>query len=182
MEILAILFWSVVLIADLAFMTQIPRLTRDFEHWQAKRKRPGGAGTPSQGMRHMTDAVYHFTHEMSKEVDPMTKAIIIRTSGDPQLCAAAAQAFESPKLRALKIENTVLRIENTALKHNREVLRQMELTAIRRKVLRQMELNAIRREVGAYISRHQRARKLRAAFWAQVSRLGLILTKGGAKA
>lgn len=99
----------------------------------------------------------------------MTKAIIIRTSGDPQLCAAAAQAFESPKLRALKIENTVLKHENTALKHDREILRQMELTAIRR-------------EVGAYISRHQRARKLRAAFWAQISRLGLILTKGGARA
>lgn len=162
MEILAILFWSVVLIADLAFMTQIPRLSRDFDSWRTKRKRPGGAGTPSQGMRHMTDAVYHFTHEMSKEVDPMTKAIIIRTSGDPQLCAQVGEAFESPKLRAMRLQNTVLKRD--------------------RDTLRQMELNAIRREVGAYISRHQRARKLRAAFWAQVSRLGLILTKGGARA
>ena len=162
METLAILFWSVVLIADVALMTQIPRLVCDFERWQAKRKRPGGAGTPSQGIRHMTDAVYHFTHEMSKEVDPMTKAIIIRTSGDPQLCAAAAQAFESPKLRAMRLQNTVLKRD--------------------RDTLRQMELNAIRREVGAYIARRQRARKLRTAFWATLSRLGLILTKGGAKA
>lgn len=70
MEVLAILFWSVVLIADVAFMTQIPRLVRDFERWQAKRKRPGGAGTPSQGIRHMTDAVYHFTHECQRRITP----------------------------------------------------------------------------------------------------------------
>lgn len=66
MEVLAILFWSVVLIADIAFMTQIPRIVRDAEAWHAKRKRSGRAGTRTRSMRHMTDVVYHFTEEKSR--------------------------------------------------------------------------------------------------------------------
>ena len=66
MEVLAIIFWSVVLLADLAFMTQIPRLVRDAEAWQAKRKRPGRAGTRTQGCRKMTDAVYITVERVSR--------------------------------------------------------------------------------------------------------------------
>lgn len=66
MEVLAILFWSVVLIADFAFMTQIPRIVRDAEAWYEKKKAQGRAATRTQGMRHMTDAVYHIKEENAR--------------------------------------------------------------------------------------------------------------------
>lgn len=62
MEALAILFWLVVLVADIAFMTQISRLCRDFEHWlekSAQRRRAGRA----KGRHKRTDIVYHTTGE-----------------------------------------------------------------------------------------------------------------------
>lgn len=57
MEILAIIFWSVVLLADLAFMTQIPGLVREIEN--ATEKRPGRAGTRTRGCHKRTQVVYH---------------------------------------------------------------------------------------------------------------------------
>ena len=66
MEIIAILFWSVVLIADLAFMTQIPRIVRDAETWRAKKKAQGRAATRTKGCRNMTQAVYHFEEEIAR--------------------------------------------------------------------------------------------------------------------
>ena len=66
MEVLAILFWSVVLIADFAFMTQIPRFARDAEAWYEKKKAQGRAGTRTKGCRKMTDVVYHFKEENAR--------------------------------------------------------------------------------------------------------------------
>jgi hypothetical protein len=66
MEVLAILFWSVVLIADFAFMTQIPRIVRDAETWCAKKKAQGRAGTRTEGCRKMTDVVYHVVEENAR--------------------------------------------------------------------------------------------------------------------
>lgn len=63
MEVLAIMFWCVVLGADIAFMTRISRICRDFEHWldkkSAQRRRAGQA----KGRHKMTDVVYHITRE-----------------------------------------------------------------------------------------------------------------------
>lgn len=57
MEILAIVFWSVVLLADLAFMTQIPRVVREIE--KAEEKRPGRGGARTRGCHNRTRVVYH---------------------------------------------------------------------------------------------------------------------------
>lgn len=57
MEILAIIFWSVVLLADLAFMTQISRVAREVEN--ATEKRPGRAGTRTRGCHKRTMGLYH---------------------------------------------------------------------------------------------------------------------------
>lgn len=57
MEILALIFWSVVLLADLVFMTQIPRLAREIE--KAKEKRPGRGGARTRGCHKGTRVVYH---------------------------------------------------------------------------------------------------------------------------
>lgn len=59
MEVLAIMFWLVVLGADIAFMTQIPRLCRDFENWLDNRKRPGRAATRTKGGPQRSITVYH---------------------------------------------------------------------------------------------------------------------------
>ena len=88
-------------------------------------------------------------------------ALVIRAAGDPQLCAAAAEAFESPEMRRLKLENTVLKKDRDAI--------------------RMMELEALRREVDAYLYSRRRFRRLRERFWRQISRIGLKLM-GGAKA
>ena len=63
MELVAILFWLVVLGADVAFMAHIPRVCLDFENWldtkSAQRRRAGQAkGNPNR-----TDIVYHISEE-----------------------------------------------------------------------------------------------------------------------
>ena len=67
MEVLGILFWFVVLGADIAFMTKIPRVCRDFEHWLDTKKRPSRAGTRTRGRHKMTKVVYDFEGRMSRE-------------------------------------------------------------------------------------------------------------------
>ena len=63
MEVLAILFWLVVLGADVAFIAHIQRVCLDFENWldtkSAQRRRAGQA----KGGHKMTDIVYHMTEE-----------------------------------------------------------------------------------------------------------------------
>ena len=59
MEVLAILFWLVVLNADVAFMCKIPTVVREFETWLDNRKRPGSAGTLAQGGPKRSQTVYH---------------------------------------------------------------------------------------------------------------------------
>lgn len=62
MEVLKILFWVVVLAADIAFMRNIPRIADEF--FPIEEKRPGGAGTPARGRRQkMTGLVYQITKE-----------------------------------------------------------------------------------------------------------------------
>lgn len=64
MAVLGILFWSIVLAADIAFMTHIKALADKL--FPVDEKRPGGAGTPTRGRcQKMTDAVYTITKEMS---------------------------------------------------------------------------------------------------------------------
>lgn len=59
MAVLAILFWTVVLAANIAFMTQIKALA---DRWfPLDEKRPGRAGTRTRGCHKMTDVVYHIT-------------------------------------------------------------------------------------------------------------------------
>lgn len=57
MEIMAIIFWAVVLLADLAFMTQIPRVVREIEN--ATEKCPGRGGARTRGCHKRTRVVYH---------------------------------------------------------------------------------------------------------------------------
>lgn len=57
----------------------------------------------------------------------MISAVVIRTAGDKNLCNSIGAAFESPELRKLKLQGTVLR-------RNRDDLRRVELDAIRQEV------------------------------------------------
>ena len=57
----------------------------------------------------------------------MISALVIRTAGDKNLCNSIGAAFESPELRRLKLQGTVLR-------RNRDDLRRAEITAIRQEV------------------------------------------------
>lgn len=57
----------------------------------------------------------------------MISAVVIRTAGDKNLCNSIGAAFESPELRRLKLQDTVLR-------RNREDLRRAELASIKRDV------------------------------------------------
>ena len=66
MEALAILFWLVVVVADVAFMANIKRLADELFPLDDKKKRPGRAGTRTRSMRHMTDLVYHFVKENAR--------------------------------------------------------------------------------------------------------------------
>lgn len=59
MAVLGILFWSIVLAADIAFMTHIKALADTL--YQLDEKRPGRAGTHARGCHKMTDIVYHIT-------------------------------------------------------------------------------------------------------------------------
>lgn len=66
MAALAILFWLIVLAADIAFMTQIKRLANEWfplDGSPSKRKRPGRAGTRTKSMSKMTDLVYQIQKE-----------------------------------------------------------------------------------------------------------------------
>ena len=56
MAVLGILLWSIVLAADIAFMTHIKALA---DKWFPER--PGRAGTRTRGMSKLTDVVYHIT-------------------------------------------------------------------------------------------------------------------------
>lgn len=59
MAVLGILFWSIVLAADIAFMTHIKALA---DKWfPVDEKRPGRAGTHARGCHKLTDIVYHIT-------------------------------------------------------------------------------------------------------------------------
>lgn len=66
MAVLAILFWGIVLIADIAFMTKIKTIADEWFPLDGKKKGPRGAGTRTKGCRKMTDAVYHVTERMSR--------------------------------------------------------------------------------------------------------------------
>lgn len=66
MEVLAIIFWMVVLIADLVFITQIKRIADEWFPLDGKKKGPRGAGAHTTGCRKMTDAVYHVVEGMSR--------------------------------------------------------------------------------------------------------------------
>ena len=59
MEVLAILFWLIVLGADIAFMTKIPTVVREFEGWLDNRKRPGRVAARTQGRPQGSLTVYH---------------------------------------------------------------------------------------------------------------------------
>ena len=63
MEVLAIMFWLVVLGADIAFMTQIPRVVRELEvaldERKAQRRRAGRA----KGRLNKTHGLYHIEGE-----------------------------------------------------------------------------------------------------------------------
>lgn len=69
MEVIAIIFWMVVLMADLIFMTQIKRMADEWFPVDSKNKGPRGAGTHTAGCRKMTEAVYHVTKGMSRDYD-----------------------------------------------------------------------------------------------------------------
>lgn len=66
MEVIAIIFWMVVLMADLVFMTQIKRIADELFPLDGKKKGPRGAGTHTTGCRKMTDVVYHYTRGLSR--------------------------------------------------------------------------------------------------------------------
>ena len=57
----------------------------------------------------------------------MTKALVIKIQGDRGICRSVAGAFESPELRRLRLENAVLR-------RNRDALRRVEMSALRREI------------------------------------------------
>lgn len=66
MEVLAILFWLVVLGADIAFMRNIKRIADEWFPWDGKRKRPGRGGARTRSCRKMTQAVYQIREGMSR--------------------------------------------------------------------------------------------------------------------
>lgn len=66
MEVIAIIFWMVVLMADLVFMTQIKRMADELFPLDEE-KSPGRAGTRTKGCRKMTEAVYHAKERMSRD-------------------------------------------------------------------------------------------------------------------
>ena len=57
----------------------------------------------------------------------MIKALVIKTSGDPAICRAVAESFESDELRHLRLENSILR-------KNRDALRRFQVEALTREV------------------------------------------------
>ena len=61
MEVLAILFWLVVLGADIAFMCNIKRIADEWFPIDGKRKRPGRGGARTRGCHKMTDIVYQIS-------------------------------------------------------------------------------------------------------------------------
>lgn len=63
MELLAILFWCAVIGACVTVMLSAKSWADRL--FPLDEKRPGGAGTPTKGLRHMTDVVYTITKEMS---------------------------------------------------------------------------------------------------------------------
>lgn len=63
MELLAILFWCGVIGACVTVMLSAKKWADIL--FPLDEKRPGGAGTPTKGKRHMTEAVYQITKEMS---------------------------------------------------------------------------------------------------------------------
>jgi hypothetical protein len=67
MEVLAILFWLIVLGADIAFMCNIKRIADEWFPWDGKRKRPGRAGTRTRSCRKMTQAVYQIREGMQED-------------------------------------------------------------------------------------------------------------------
>ena len=66
MEVLAIFFWLVVLVSDIAFMVKIPTVVREFETWLDNRKRPGSAGTLAQGGPQKSLTVYHIGEDETR--------------------------------------------------------------------------------------------------------------------
>lgn len=66
MEVIAILFWAVVLAADVVFMANIKRIADEWFPLDGKKKGPRGAGTHTTGCRKMTDVVYHYTRGLSR--------------------------------------------------------------------------------------------------------------------
>lgn len=69
----------------------------------------------------------------------MISALVIRTAGDKNLCSSIGAAFESPELRRLKLQGTVLR-------RNRDDLRRVELAAIKQDVEALVRRNERRNE------------------------------------
>ena len=59
MEVLAIMFWLVVLGADIAFMTQIPRVVRELEDAIDERKAQRRRAGQTKGRLNKTHTVYH---------------------------------------------------------------------------------------------------------------------------
>ena len=109
MEVLAILFWTAVLGADIAFMLNIKRIADEVV--PVNKKRPGRGGAQTRGCQKMTDIVYTITRGASRG---MVKAIVIRTAGDRALCDGVGRVFESDELRRARTREAVMRAERDA--------------------------------------------------------------------
>ena len=144
MEVLAIILWSAVLGADIAFMLNIKRIADEVV---PIKKRPGRGGAQTRGCQKMTDIVYTITRGASRG---MVKAMVIRTAGDRALCDGVGRVFESAELGKTRTREAVMRAGRDAA--------------------RARELAALRVDVEAYIRRGERRERVWSALRGLVGR------------